>query len=415
MKINTLEDWNAVAACCCPMPGCPAPVKTAFVVSATVRSVGFFEVDEDDEYVSPWVIYAERTTSEIWEQDLTVEYFTFMWEGSPRTEISWQGSASGTMTCTSTYNRVVEGEGWMGVDQGGTCDAPLPPATLSGTGTNSFSGSEDFYQYHIDGVWLNGYYQVGTSVTVGVYLGGVEFPAGSGTIQPLCTQGFETDYTYVSNPLPSLPSSSSSGATPPSIRNGHWEPPVISLATPANYEEWCQLARDEITAALESVIYGHAWVDCPGIVSMEPDDFEESESVTPEPTAGGVNISMTVERRVGYGFCLPTEWHSASPPKKVWRQQWDVAAFHVDWDAWDAGGRIGPEPFPRPVRLRQESWEWDAPEGPLCSPRYTWPLPPSPRSEWTVRVVNLGVICYESTRTGVLPTFHGEQYPFPDE
>lgn len=148
------------------------------------------------------------------------------------------------------------------------------------------------------------------------------------------------------------------------------------------------------------------------------DDYDPTDDPRPPSAEGEVTA-----RKSRYRFAPPdawfTEWDAwhdggeigpEPAVRSVWEMEWDEVFFPKEWDEWDQGGRIGAEPTPTPSLVAERSWVWD---GNPANRWSDWYVMDAPETEGEKRVVNVMVICWKSTRTGVKPTVSGEVYEFP--
>lgn len=406
-NIQYMQEANALD-CCCPYPLCPSPILRSWNMAGSAQALGYFERDEDDDYISPWVIYKRRPQTSTWVQTQTEEYVTFQWNEAPRTELAWTAQGAGTKVCAAYYDRNFQAQGWLNWDGAG-CEGPFPLISEKSEGSLTFTGEFNGWDVHIGQISGNGYFLSVTKNVTGAHIGGTPKPAPAIGTWPQCTYSQTLENIRHQTPnQTALTTTETFLDSTPSVTGGSWSTSVLSYEEGANYEQWVASTRGALHAAMKALRLSYDFEACPGdLVEVDgPGDIQDI--IPPQPETGGALVTITVQVQYGYQFELPQEFLNLGA--EYWNQQWDVAAFPPLWDAWDAGGRVGPEPHPKPELLAAMEWLWTGIGD--RSRIYPWPDPPQP--DWDVRIVNLGVVCYQST-TGTLPTLHGETYPFDDD
>lgn len=155
-----------------------------------------------------------------------------------------------------------------------------------------------------------------------------------------------------------------------------------------------------------------------------PDDVNGalcSSGTESDPDCEGSVLSVFKSR---YRFAPPAEWFTAwdawhdggevgpePGTRTTWEMEWDEVFFPKEWDEWNDGGRVGPEPTPGPSLVAERSWEWD---GNPANPWSDWYVMAPAAEAGEKRVVNVMIVCWKSSMTGVKPTSSGEVYQFPE-
>ena len=129
-----------------------------------------------------------------------------------------------------------------------------------------------------------------------------------------------------------------------------------------------------------------------------------------EPTDQVVSLALRFSR---YRFAPPESFLTEESIRTVYEVEWDEVFFPVEWDEWNQGGQVGPEPSPSPSLVNERSWVW----GGIKTDPEKWSewfeiAPPSTPGQ--TRIVNMMVTCWKSTRAGGKPTAHVEIYVFPE-
>jgi len=137
------------------------------------------------------------------------------------------------------------------------------------------------------------------------------------------------------------------------------------------------------------------------------------------------NFKAALEKTPEIG--VPAGYSTIEAPRSVYQAQWDEVEFPEGWDATIDDPEYEPpvpndppEPVPQipdpaaptPILRASQSWTWG---GAMEEPDSDWFALPLPAGPGEVRVVNMLIKCYHSTRLGSLPTSHGEVYEFPAE
>lgn len=92
--------------------------------------------------------------------------------------------------------------------------------------------------------------------------------------------------------------------------------------------------------------------------------------------------------------------------------QWDEVFFPKAYDDWVEDGSVGDPPEDSlPTLVESRDWIWG---GNAQEPWSEWYSVDPPDEEGEVRIVNIMVICWKSSRIGQKPTAYGEVYEFPE-
>jgi len=172
-----------------------------------------------------------------------------------------------------------------------------------------------------------------------------------------------------------------------------------------------------------------------------PDPPPDPPEPEPEPVVVCTQISdATISR---YRFGVPSGFSTTEAPRTTFEVQADDYFFPTVWDAWDLEKAAydesvadheaweaadpetrgdepevlpepGEEPTP-PVLVASRSWSWSGDMEDAKSPWYEMAIPEDTEVPGETRRVNLAVNCWNSTRYGRKPTWHGEIYTPPAE
>jgi len=131
-------------------------------------------------------------------------------------------------------------------------------------------------------------------------------------------------------------------------------------------------------------------------LAFDDTDAIQGDECTPFVTLGGgaVDAIGTVGKS-RYRFGVPEDFSVEGVPRNYYEAQWDEVFFPTTGD---------------PVYLSSHSWLWG---GDMEAPWSDWFELPLLEAPGEIRVVNLRIKCYKSTRFGVPPTAIGEVYDIP--
>jgi hypothetical protein len=123
-----------------------------------------------------------------------------------------------------------------------------------------------------------------------------------------------------------------------------------------------------------------------------------------------------------YKFCVPENYSTEEAPRSTWEMQWDIAFMTERWLEWYLSDRSDPEPSNYPILHSSHDWTWSGSMEDPCSPIEKMPSPAwhghiddeEAAIVWIAMRINIMVVCWKSTRTGVKPTAIGLQYAWPE-
>lgn len=146
-------------------------------------------------------------------------------------------------------------------------------------------------------------------------------------------------------------------------------------------------------------------------------------STDPPPDAAASAAVTKARYRIG----VPESFSTVEVPRSVYEAQWDEVFFPSGHDRTINDPDITPpDPLPEgwehpqipdpdapdPSLITARSWIWG---GNMETPFSEWFEVEIPKGEGETRVVNMLVKAYHSTRLGVVPTAHGEQWDVEEQ
>ena len=169
---------------------------------------------------------------------------------------------------------------------------------------------------------------------------------------------------------------------------------TYGVSEPTTYAEWMA----EVSALVESLELPNE--DCGGTECKTT--LEKSPEPTEDPfTSDNLTLDATLAR---YRFGTPEGYD-----RSVWEMGLDEVTASQEWWDWYNAGATGIEPAPGPSLVAHRSWTWDG-----MTDWSDWYQISLPGDNGEARVANVLVICYNSTRIGVLPTAYGDQIALPE-
>lgn len=125
---------------------------------------------------------------------------------------------------------------------------------------------------------------------------------------------------------------------------------------------------------------------------------------------------------------FPKEWEdwkelkdafdAATAAHEAWEECMEAAVGEEEEEACGEEPTVPDDPGAEPTRpslVASRSWEWAGSVATDDDKRSDWFEIAAPETEGQTRIVNVMVICYHCTRTGVLPTVHGETFKLDEE